>query len=135
MTSESKDGIRTIELGNTNEFRDELNALILAGKKRATAGALEWDYEEGEPVEKVGEKFALLDNYGKAIATIQATRVEIVEFINVPDDFALAEGEGDLSADDFRRSHLRYWASDGYKVRDDSPIVLMYFEVLRDAGN
>jgi uncharacterized protein YhfF len=109
--------------------------LILAGKKRATAGALEWDYEEGEPVEKVGEKFALLDTYGNAIATIQATRVEIVEFINVPDDFALAEGEGDLSADDFRRSHSQYWASDGYKVRDDSPIVLMYFEVLRDAGN
>jgi uncharacterized protein YhfF len=76
-----------------------------------------------------------MDNYGKAIATIQATRVEVVEFINVPDDFALAEGEGDLSADDFRRSHSQYWASDGYKVRDDSPIVLMYFEVLRDAGN
>ena len=122
--------IRTIELGNTREFRDELISLVLAGKKRATAGALEWDYEEGEPVERVGEKFALLDYKGKAIATIVATRVEIVDFIDVPDEFALAEGEGDLSAEDFRKSHAKYWDEDGFKVKDDSLNVLMYFEVL-----
>jgi uncharacterized protein YhfF len=135
MSIEDLSEIRTIELGNTREFQDELNSLILTGKKRATAGALEWDYEEGEPVEKVGEKFALLNYQGKAIATIQATRVEIVDFIDVPDEFALAEGEGDLSAEDFRKSHAKYWAEDGFKVKDDSPIVLMYFEVIDDAGN
>ena len=130
MSFEDMNEIRTIELGNTREFRDELNSLVLAGKKRATAGALEWEYEEGEPVERVGEKFALLDYKGKAIATIVATRVEIVDFIDVPDEFALAEGEGDLSAEDFRKSHAKYWAEDGFKVKDDSLIVLMYFEVL-----
>ena len=99
-------GLRAIEFGTPGEFREELNALVLAGIKQATSGTLEWDYKaEGEEIETVGERLAVLSSSGEHIATIEATRVEIRKFREVPDEFALAEGEGDLSGDDYRKSH------------------------------
>jgi len=126
-------GLRGIEFGTPGTFREGLNELVLKGIKRATAGTLEWDYEaEGEPVEVVGEQLAVLNSDGRHIATIQATKVHVVRFADVPDEFALAEGEGDLSGDDFRASHLRYWSKLGLSITEDTQIVLLYFELIDD---
>jgi len=124
-------GLRGIEFGTKGEFREELISLILEGKKRATAGTLEWDYREnGEPIEYVGEKLAVINSAGEHVATIQATKVEVVRFADVPDEFALAEGEGDLSGDEFREGHLRYWTKLGLAINEDTEIVLLYFDLL-----
>jgi uncharacterized protein YhfF len=126
-------GLRGIEFGTPGTFREELNELVLKGIKRATAGTLEWDYEaEGEPVEVVGEQLAVVNSDGRHIATIEAIRVDVVRFADVPDAFALAEGEGDLSGDDFRASHLRYWSKLGLTITEDTLIVLLYFELIED---
>jgi uncharacterized protein YhfF len=125
--------LRGIEFGTPGTFREELNELVLKGIKRATAGTLEWDYEaEGEPVEVVGEQLAVVNSDGRHIATIEAIRVDVVRFADVPDAFALAEGEGDLSGDDFRASHLRYWSKLGLTITEDTLIVLLYFELIED---
>jgi len=129
-------GLRGIEFGTKGEFRDELIALILQGKKRATAGTLEWDYRaNSEPIEFVGEKLAVLNNDGEQVATIEANRVEVVRFADVPDEFALAEGEGDLSGDDFREGHLRFWSRQGLTINDDTEIVLLYFDLISPINN
>ena len=133
MTFPLVNGLRSIEFGNPGESRDKLVSLILDGNKRATAGTLEWDYmAENEPIETVGEKLAVLDNEGRQIATIQATRVEVTRFADVPTEFALAEAEGDLSGDDFRASHYSYWSKLGLEIKDDTEIVLLYFELVED---
>ena len=125
-------GLRSIEFGSPGEMRSELTALVLAGTKRATAG-LAAEYEaEGEPVEHVGERLAVLDNDSRHIATIEITRVEMVRFDEVPDEFALAEGEGDLSAADFRASHLRYWTGVGIAIDDATPLSNLYFDLVED---
>jgi uncharacterized protein YhfF len=98
----------------------------------ATAGALQFDYEEGEPVEVVGEKMALVGNLGEHVATIQITRVDIARFAEVTDEFALAEDEGDLTGDDFRKSHYDYWTSCGYEINDDTVVVCAYFDLIED---
>jgi uncharacterized protein YhfF len=56
--------------------------------------------------------------------------VEVVRFADVPDEFALAEGEGDLSGKDFRESHLRYWSKLGFQITDETQIVLLYFDLV-----
>lgn len=95
-------GLRSIEFGNPGESRDKLTLMILDGNKRATAGTLEWDYiAENEPIETVGEKLAVIDNHKQQVATIQVTRVEVRRFADVPDEFALAEAEGDFSGSSF----------------------------------
>ena len=129
-------GMRTIEFGNPGESREKLISLILDGNKRATAGTLEWDYiAENEPIETVGEKLAVLDNENRHIATIQVTRVELKRFADVPTEFALAEAEGDLSGDDFRASHFDFWSRLGLDIKDETEIVLVYFDLIDDLRN
>jgi uncharacterized protein YhfF len=126
-------GLRTVEFGNPGESREKLIALILDGNKRATAGTLEWDYEaENEPIESVGERLAVIDNLQRHVATIQATRVEVHRFADVPDEFALAEAEGDLTGDDFRESHFKFWSELGLPISDETKIVLVYFDLVED---
>jgi uncharacterized protein YhfF len=133
MSFAKVNGLRTVEFGNPGESRSKLISLILNGNKRATAGTLEWDYQaENEPIETVGEKLAVLDNENRHIATIQATRVEVKKFAEVPDEFALAEAEGDLSGDDFRASHFEFWSKLGLPIKDETEIVLVFFDLIED---
>jgi uncharacterized protein YhfF len=56
-------GLRSIEFGTPGAMRDRLNDLIVNGNKRATAGLLKEDYiDEGEEIESVGERLAILDH-------------------------------------------------------------------------
>ena len=124
-------GLRSIEFGTPGQMRDRLNNLIINGNKRATAGLLKEDYlNEGEEIEFVGERLAILDNQQKPIGIVKVTRVEVLDFKDVPTEFALAEAEGDLSGDDFRQSHLKFWNSVGIQVLPDTKIVTVYFELL-----
>ena len=49
---------------------------------------------------------------------------------DVPDEFALAEAEGDLNAADFRASHMEYWTKAGETITDDTMINQIYFTLL-----
>jgi uncharacterized protein YhfF len=126
-------GLRSVEFGNPGESREKLVSLILDGNKRATAGTLQWDYiAENEPIETVGERLAVLDNQKSQVATIEITRVEVRKFSEVPDEFALAEAEGDLSGHDFRKSHMEFWSKIGLDITDETQIVCLYFDLVED---
>lgn len=124
------DSLRSIEFGTPGESRARLVDFIINGNKRATAGLLHDYVGEGEPVEYVGECLAMVDNDGNHVATLEVTRVEITRFCDVPDEFALAEAEGDLNAADFRASHLDHWTRAGEIVDDDTQVVQTYFNLL-----
>lgn len=124
------DNLRSIEFGTPGESRTRLVDFIVNGNKRATAGLLDDYAKESEPIEVVGECLAMLDNSDKHVATLRVTRVEVSRFINVPDEFALTEAEGDLNAADFRASHSDYWSRIGEAITDDTQIVQVYFELL-----
>jgi len=123
-------GLRTIELGTPGPMRNRLNDLIINGNKRATAGLLKEDYiDEGDEIDFVGKRLAILDNDQKQIGVIKVTRVEVLEFKDVPTEFALAEAEGDLSGDDFRQSHSKFWNSVGVDVKPETKVVTVYFDL------
>ena len=124
------DNLRSIEFGTPGESRARLIDFIVNGNKRATAGLLNDYAKESEPVESVGECLAMLDNDNQHVATLRVTRVEVSRFIDVPDEFALAEAEGDLNAADFRASHNDFWSRIGETVTDETQIVQVYFELL-----
>ena len=124
------DNLRSIEFGTPGESRARLIDFIVNGNNRATAGLLDDYTKESEPVESVGECLAMLDNDNQHVATLRVTRVEVSRFIDVPDEFALAEAEGDLNAADFRASHSEYWSRIGETITDETQIVQVYFELL-----
>lgn len=124
------DGLRSIEFGTPGESRERLINLVLHGRKRATAGLLSEYHSENEPLEHVGELLAMVDNHGAHVATLKVLRAEILRFGDVPDEFALAEAEGDLNAADFKASHFAYWTALGEIITDDTLVVTIYFDLL-----
>ena len=124
------DNLRGIEFGTPGTSREALVNLVLHGDKRATAGLLSEYETEGEVIEHVGELLAMVDNDSQHVGTLEVTRAEIVRFADVPDEFALAEAEGDLDASYFRASHLAFWTRVGEAISDDTLVVTVYFNLL-----
>lgn len=125
-------GLRAIEFGAPGEMRRRLVGLVINGNKRATAGLLSEYEEEDEQLEHVGERLAIVDDEGRHVGTVRVTRVVVSRFADVPDEFAVAEAEGDLDAADFRASHTSYWSSVGTPVAADTLVVQLYFDLLAD---
>lgn len=122
--------MRSIELGTPGGLRDELNALVLAGRKTATAGLLQEYEQEGEELEHVGERLALLDGEQRRLVTLEVTGVEVLRFVDVPWEFAEAEGEGDPDLASWREGHRRHWAAAGTPVDDGTAVVCLRFQVV-----
>ncbi|MFY1573791.1 ASCH domain-containing protein [Verrucosispora sp. WMMD703] len=123
-------GLRALALGTPGELRARLNTLVLAGVKTATAGLLNEYADEGEELEHVGERLALVDDADALVAVVQVTGIEVTRFAEVPWDFARAEGEGDRSIEEWRAGHAAYWARVGTPVTDDSEIVCVRFRLV-----
>ncbi|QLQ38660.1 ASCH domain-containing protein [Micromonospora robiginosa] len=122
-------GLRALALGTPGGLRADLNNLVLAGVKTATAGLIGEYAEENEELEHVGERLALVDDHDALVGVVEITGVEVVRFADVPWDFARAEGEGDRSIEEWRAGHGAYWARQGTPVTDDSRIVCLRFRL------
>ena len=115
-------------------MRQRLNALVLSGAKRATAGVVDEYLEDGEALEYVGERLALLDDAGARVATVEVTGVTQVRFAPVPWEFALAAGEGHASIEQWREGHLRYWRAEGRDITDDTEIVCLRLRLVASSS-
>jgi len=123
------DGPRTLEIGSPGAMRQRLNQLILDGRKRATAGLLVDYVRENEELESPGDFLTLVDDDSRGVSTVVVTQVETVPFIEVPWSFAQAEGEGDESLEEWREGHRQFWTEAGETIDDNTPVVLIWFEV------
>ena len=123
------DGLRTLEIGSPGAMRQRLNQLILDGHKRATAGLLVDYVRENEELESPGDLLTLVDDDSRGVSTVVVTQVETVPFIEVPWSFAQAEGEGDESLEEWREGHRQFWTEAGETIDDNTPVVLIWFEV------
>ncbi|NMM97934.1 ASCH domain-containing protein [Bifidobacterium olomucense] len=118
--------------------RDRLVGLILDGTKTATVALLR-DYTEcGDPLPRVGDRSVLVDSNEQGVAILVVTGVTVARLGDVTDQHASAEGEGDTTATQWRRTHEAYWNSSEYRscfadpafaIDDDTLVVLEYFKV------
>nr|WP_319518764.1 ASCH domain-containing protein [uncultured Martelella sp.] len=106
-------GAVTFAFGDTPALMDELLALVIAGRKTATCGALRDVTESGEPMPCVGRRDVVLDGRGQPAAVIETTEVSIRRFDEVDADFAHDEGEGDRSLATWRQEHQAYFERNG----------------------
>jgi len=100
----------TFQFGDSPELADELLALVLAGTKTATCGALR-DFNAQEPVPAAGRRDVVLDGQGRPACVIETLSVLIQRFDQVDEAFALAEGEGPYEA--WRDAHIAYFDRNG----------------------
>jgi uncharacterized protein YhfF len=102
-------GATTFSFGDSPEMADELLALVLAGTKTATCGALR-DFPDGSPARPVvGRRDVVLDGKGRRAAVIETVEVTIKRFNEVDEAFAHDEGEGFRTAADWRERHRGYF--------------------------
>ena len=123
---------RTLELsefGDSEELCNELVGLIVASKKTATCGALAHYEADNEPLPNVGEMYIVADWAGKPKAIIKTTSVEVKRFDEVDEDFARAEGEGDLSYAAWRDGHIDFFTRNG-GYSPDMKLVCERFELV-----
>jgi uncharacterized protein YhfF len=102
----------TFRFGDSPELADELLALVLAGRKTATCGALR-DFGGAEPAPVVGRRDVVLDGRGRRAAVIETVEAIVRRFDEVEADFARDEGEGDLSYEYWRDVHRAYFERNG----------------------
>lgn len=139
--------------GSTPEEADRLLALVLEGRKTASASAL-WEYGPGVSghdddgagdtlvrtqvdveVPEPGSLSIVLDGAGHPRALLRTTHVEVVRFGDVDEEHAQREGEGSLER--WRADHRRFFeehAPAGQRVDEDTRVVLERFVVVVPAG-
>lgn len=105
------EGLLSFSFGDSPQLADELLALVLACEKTATCAAVRDYAEDGEPIPVPGRRDVVLDGQGRPAAVIETTEVVQRLFRDVPEDFALAEGEGDF--DTWREGHIAYFERNG----------------------
>lgn len=103
----------TFSFGDSPELNDALLALVLAGKKTATCGALRDFGGDGEELPVVGRRDVVLDSQGNPACAIATVEVTIRRFDEVDAEFAAAEGEGDQTFESWKASHKSYFARTG----------------------
>ena len=97
--------LESFAFGDSPELADELVALVLEGKKRATC----WAVVEGMKGAEIGEQMVVRDGAGRPRAVVQTVELRQCRFDEVDEQFAFDEGEGDRSLAYWRGAHQRYF--------------------------
>ena len=116
-------------------------AAILRGEKTATSGLLSDLQRDGEALPAVGDRFLVIDEHDRGVAVIETTEVRVTTIGQVELGFAIDEGEGFASVQDWREAHEAFWLSyadetrawlgdPGWRPVDDTPIVCERFRLV-----
>jgi uncharacterized protein YhfF len=126
------------EFGFPGPLRDALVAAILRGEKTSTTELLEGHRREGSPLPAVGLREAVVDSQGGRVAVIETTEVEVKRMGDVDLPFAIEEGEGFTTLEEWRDAHVRFFTSSemtaflgdpAVPVDDDTLVVCIRFRL------
>ena len=113
---------------------DTLAALVLEGKKTATASVYELYEADGEDRPQVGDYSVIMDSQDRAVCIIRDTSVTVVPFKDVDENHARCEGEGSMDLPYWREVHSKLfseWMEEaGLVFTEDTLTVLERFEVV-----
>jgi uncharacterized protein YhfF len=120
--------------GGEGPLGDELAALVLDGKKRATTSLPIEFTSLGEALPQIGDVSIVLDGQRKPVAIIERTDVQSIPFELVDAHFAMIEGEGDGSLAYWREAHTEYFLGVcnalGGTFCPSTPVLCQQFRVL-----
>lgn len=133
------EGLPIAEFGYPGRLRDNLVAAILSGEKTTTTGLLEEYRREGTGVAKPGTRALVVDSAGYGAAVIETVEVAIVRLADVGLPFAIDEGEGFTTVEEWREAHIRFFSSPALRealgdppvrIDDDTLVVCERFRLV-----
>lgn len=116
------------------EITDDLLNLYLSGKKCAGSSILEDFLTSNDPIPKVGDYWIYLDSKSDPRCILRTEKVVTHKFKEVPIEISIAEGEGDLTLEYWKRVHaslytpyLKKW---GIIDLDSATIITEFFRIV-----
>ncbi|XXM73264.1 ASCH domain-containing protein [Lysinibacillus sphaericus] len=113
---------------------DHLAQLVIDGVKSATCSGLVFYEMENEPLPAVDEYSIILNSKDEPLAIIKTVDVQIMPMNEVPEDFAIAEGEGDRTYQYWKEAHERFFTKElsdfGMGFSEDMMLVCERFELV-----
>ena len=121
-----------IKFGNTDEDIDLLALKVLSGSKIATSSLLEY-YRLGlKSLSTVDDYMAILDSSDNQVAVVRVVRIEIMKFGDIPESFAVEEGDGSLA--NWKMIHRYYYSGQlsaiGKELTNDTELVCEWFRIV-----
>lgn len=95
--------------GIDTKMADELVNLVLEGKKRGTCSVFDFYRISGEPLPQIGQYDIVLNGKSEPLAVIQIKKIELAKMDDVTEEFALSEGEGDLTYQYWYDEHKKFF--------------------------
>ena len=113
---------------------NECAQLVLDGIKQATSPSLWWHQANNEALGQVGDLNIVTNWAGEAQCIIETTKVSIVPFNEITEQYALLEGEGNKSLKYWQQVHWQYYQRElehtEFTPSEDMPIVCEEFKVV-----
>lgn len=130
-TGETAQGPRYVDaFADTPDLQDELAALVMARRKRATATLARWFTPQTLP--QLGDLLLVLDSRQKPVCVVRTTHVRIGPVSSVTEEEAFEEGEGDRTRETWLTDHRAFFqreaAREGFDYADMLDVVFERFE-------
>ncbi len=114
---------------------DDLLHLYLIDKKTASSSILEDFTSANEPIPKIGDFWIILNSKDEPSCILRTERVVVFnKFKHVTKEIAIAEGEGDLSLEYWRRVHKDFYSpflkSWGLTDIEDATVITEFFKIV-----
>ncbi|WP_419881980.1 ASCH domain-containing protein [Peribacillus sp. B-H-3] len=113
---------------------DHLAQLVIDGVKSATCSGLIFYEIENEPLPSVEDYSIILNSKDEPLAIIKTVDVNIIPMNEVPEEFAIAEGEGDRTYQYWKEAHEKFFSKElsdlGLGYSEDMMLVCERFELV-----
>ncbi|WP_018664712.1 ASCH domain-containing protein [Heyndrickxia acidiproducens] len=113
---------------------DHLAQLVIEGVKSATCSALIFYEIENEPLPSVEDYSIILNSKDEPLAIIKTVDVKIMPMYKVPEEFAIAEGEGDRTYQYWKEVHEKFFTKElsdlGLEYSEDIMLVCERFKLV-----
>ena len=124
--------------GNEPEMASRLAHLVACGEKRVTVGWIAASERSDTPLAYEGGVSVVTDGFGYPRLVLRSGAVREQPFVDIDAETAAAEGEGDLSHEDWREAHEAYFEGEGRHLGlsfDERALISVErFEVLHVVG-
>ncbi|USB31700.1 ASCH domain-containing protein [Paenibacillus sp. YPG26] len=113
---------------------DHLAQLVINGVKTATCSGLVFYEIENEPLPSIEDYSIILSSKDEPLAIIKTTDVTLMPMNEVPEEFAIAEGEGDRTYSYWRQAHEQFFTRElsriGLEYSEEMMLVCERFELV-----
>jgi 5-formyltetrahydrofolate cyclo-ligase len=116
------------------QITDEFLELYFSGKKTAGSSLMEDFLAAGDPLPTVGNHWIYLNSKDEPSCILRTEKVVRHKFKDVPVSIAIAEGEGDLSLDYWKRVHAElyqpYLQAWGVSDLNEATVITEFFKIV-----